>query len=188
MEGKDPVKGNLAVTKRPTPDESRVSNMPPRKAIEVSVNGQLRQIEADDETPLLAVLRNVLGLRAARFGCGHEQCGACMVLVDGAPVYSCTRALGTVAGKVVTTLEGIGTAERPHPLQESILAEQAGQCGYCLSGIIVSAKALLDRKPQPSRAEIAAALDPHLCRCGAHTRIIRAVERAAAALRAGAGA
>jgi nicotinate dehydrogenase subunit A len=111
-----------------------------------------------------------------------------MVLVDGEPVYSCTRPIATVGGTTVTTLEGLGTAEAPHPLQEAFLAEQAGQCGYCLSGIIVSAKALLDRTPNPSRAEIARALDPHLCRCGAHTRIVRAVERAAAALRGGAGA
>jgi nicotinate dehydrogenase subunit A len=158
------------------------------KPIAFAVNGQMQSLDIDDGTPLLAVLRNVLGLRAARFGCGHEQCGACMVLVDGEPAYSCTRPVGTVEGKAVTTLEGLGTAAAPHPLQEAVLAEQAGQCGYCLSGIIVSAKALLDRTPNPSRVEIAAALDPHLCRCGAHTRIIRAVERAAAVLRGGAGA
>jgi len=158
------------------------------KPIAFTVNGQAQSLDVEDATPLLAVLRNVLGLRAARFGCGHEQCGACMVLVDGEPAYSCTRPVGTVEGKAVTTLEGLGTAAAPHPLQEAILAEQAGQCGYCLSGIIVSAKALLDRRPDPSRAEITAALDPHLCRCGAHTRIVRAVERVAAALRGGAGA
>jgi len=156
--------------------------------ISLVVNGTALSIDAAEDAPLLAVLRNGLGLRAARFGCGHEQCGACTVLVDGEPVYACTRAVGTIAGRAVTTLEGLGTAEAPHPLQEAILAEQAGQCGYCLSGIIVSAKALLDRAPSPSRAEIAAALDPHLCRCGAHNRILRAVERAAAALRAGTAA
>ncbi len=153
------------------------------RTIVFTVNGEPRSVAAGEDAPLLAVLRNVLGLRAARFGCGHEQCGACMVLVEGEPVYSCTRPIGTVEGKAVTTLEGIGTAEAPHPLQAAILAEQAGQCGYCLSGIIVSAKALLDKRPDPTRAEIVAALDPHLCRCGAHTRIGRAVERAAAALR-----
>jgi nicotinate dehydrogenase subunit A len=158
------------------------------KPIAFTVNGQARSVEAGEDTPLLSVLRNALSLRAARFGCGHEQCGACIVLVDGEPVYSCTRSIGTVAGRAVTTLEGLGTAEAPHPLQEAILAEQAGQCGYCLSGIIVSAKVLLDRTPSPSRAEIAAALDPHLCRCGAHNRILRAVERAAAALRGEAAA
>ena len=156
-----------------------------RKTFELSVNGQLRLVEADAEAPLLSVLRNALGLRAARFGCGHEQCGACMVLVDGEPVYSCTRAIGTLDGKAVTTPEGLGTPEAPHPVQDAILAEQAGQCGYCLSGIMISAKALLDRSPDPARPEIVAALDPHLCRCGAHTRIIRAIERAAAALRGG---
>jgi nicotinate dehydrogenase subunit A len=158
------------------------------KSIAFTVNGRLRSVEADEDTPLLSVLRNTLGLRAARFGCGHEQCGACMVLVDGEPVYSCTRAVGTVAGRTVATLEGLGTADAPHPLQAAMLAEQAGQCGYCLSGIIVSAKALLDRASNPSRAEIAAALDPHLCRCGAHNRILRAVGRAAAALRDGTAA
>ncbi len=156
--------------------------------ISLVVNGRAHSIACSADAPLLHILRNALGLRAARFGCGHEQCGACMVLVDGEPVYSCTRAVGTLEGKTVTTPEGIGTAAAPHPVQEAILAEQAGQCGYCLSGIVVSAKALLDRTPNPSRAEIAAALDPHLCRCGAHTRIVRAVERAAAALRGGAGA
>ena len=158
------------------------------KTLAFILNGKPQTVDVDEGTPLLSVLRNALGLRAARFGCGHEQCGACMVLVDGEPVYSCTRAIATVGGTTVTTLEGLGTAEAPHPLQEAFLAEQAGQCGYCLSGIIVSAKALLDRTPNPSRAEIARALDPHLCRCGAHTRIVRAVERAAVALRGGAGA
>jgi len=158
------------------------------KTFELTINGQPRRVEADEDTPLLAVLRNHLNLKAARFGCGHEQCGACMVLVDGEPVYSCTRPVSAVLGKTVVTLEGLGTAEAPHPLQEAFLAEQAGQCGYCLSGILISAKALLDKNPSPSRRDIAAALDPHLCRCGAHNRIIRAVERAAATLREGAGA
>ncbi|HEY7383304.1 MAG TPA: (2Fe-2S)-binding protein [Beijerinckiaceae bacterium] len=156
--------------------------------ITLVVNGQARDVAADPDAPLLAVLRNALGLKGSRFGCGHEQCGACMVLVDGEPVYACTRPLGTIAGKAVTTVEGLGAQDRPHPLQEAFLAEQAGQCGYCLSGILVSAKALLDRNPQPSRAEIAAALDRHLCRCGAHNRIVRAVQRAAAVLREGAPA
>jgi nicotinate dehydrogenase subunit A len=153
------------------------------RTIAFTVNGTPRSVATSEDAPLLSVLRNALGLRAARFGCGHEQCGACMVLVDGEPVYSCTRPIGTLEGKAVTTLEGIGTAERPHPLQAAILAEQAGQCGYCLSGIIVSAKALLDKRPSPTRAEIVEALNPHLCRCGAHARIVRAVESAAAALR-----
>ena len=156
--------------------------------LQFTVNGEPRSIVADEDTPLLAVLRNLLGLRSARFGCGHEQCGACMVLVDGEPAYSCTRPVSTVSGKSVVTVEGLGTAERPHPLQQAILEQQAGQCGYCLSGIMISAKALLDDNPRPSRAEIAEALDPHLCRCGTQLRIIAAVERAGAAMRREPGA
>ena len=152
-----------------------------------TLNGAPRSVETDEDTPLLAVLRNRLGLRSARFGCGHEQCGACMVLVDGEPAYSCTRPVSTVVGKSILTVEGLGTAEKPHPLQQAFLDEQAGQCGYCLSGIMISAKALLDGNPNPSRADIVGALDPHLCRGGAHLRIIAAVERAAAALRQGSG-
>ena len=150
---------------------------------ELVVNGEAVTVDADEATPLLAVLRNRLGLKATRFGCGLEQCGACMVLVDGQPAHSCSQPIRTAAGKTVTTVEGLGTPKSPHPLQSAVLAEQAGQCGYCLSGILISAKALIDRNPAPSRAEIAAALDRHLCRCGAHNRILRAVERAAAALR-----
>ena len=152
-----------------------------------TVNHEPRSVEADEDTPLLAVLRNTLGLRGTRFGCGHEQCGACMVLVEGKPAYSCTLPISTVTGKSVLTVEGLGTAAEPHPLQQALLEEQAGQCGYCLSGIMMSAKALLDDNPDPSRAEISAALDPHLCRCGTHLRIFRAVERAAATLRRGSG-
>src|SRR5213595_507613 len=129
--------------------------------------------------PLLAVLRNTLGLSGTRFGCGLEQCGACMVLVDGEPAYACTREVSTVAGKRVTTVEGLAGGDRLHPLQQAFLAEQAGQCGYCLSGILMSAAALLAHDPRPDRAAIVAALDRHLCRCGAHNRIVRAVERAA---------
>jgi nicotinate dehydrogenase subunit A len=103
-----------------------------------------------------------------------------MVLVDGEPAYACTREVGTVAGRTVTTIEGLGTPAKPHPLQQAFLDEQAGQCGYCLSGILMSAKALLDRNPNPGRSEVVAALDRHLCRCGSHQRILRAVERAAA--------
>lgn len=150
---------------------------------EMTVNGATRSVEAEDDTALLYVLRNDLGLKGSRFGCGHEQCGACMVLVDGKPAYSCTLPVSAVAGKRVTTVEGLGTAQAPHPLQEAFLAEQAGQCGYCLSGILISAAALIERNADPSRAEVAAALDPHLCRCGAHNRIVRAVLRAAAAMR-----
>jgi nicotinate dehydrogenase subunit A len=151
------------------------------QTFELTVNGATQRVAADEDTPLLAVLRNVLDLRGSRFGCGHERCGACMVLVDGEPVYSCTRLVATVAGRSVTTVEGLGSADVPHPLQAAFLAEQAGQCGYCLSGMLISAKALLDRNPHPSRAEIVTALEPHLCRCGVHNRIVRAVERAASA-------
>ena len=118
-----------------------------------------------------------------RFGCGLEQCGCCTVLVDGQPEKSCAKPVWSVAGKKITTVEGLGTEAKPHPLQQAFLDEQAGQCGYCLSGILVSAKALLDRNPQPTRAQIAEALDGNICRCGSHNRILRAVEKAAAVMR-----
>ena len=148
----------------------------------LNVNGKAVTVSAAEDAQLLDVLRNSLGLVGTRFGCGLEQCGSCMVLVDGAPVKSCTRPMSTLAGKSITTIEGLGTPAKPHPLQQAFLDEQAGQCGYCLSGILISAKALLDKNPKPSRADIVAALDKHLCRCGSHPRILRAVERAAAAL------
>jgi nicotinate dehydrogenase subunit A len=154
--------------------------------IALTVNGQAVSVAvAHEDTPLLDVLRNELRLMGTRFGCGLEQCGCCIVLIDGKPEKSCGRAIGSVAGRAVTTVEGLGTPERPHPLQQAFLEEQAAQCGYCLSGILISAKALLDRNPSPSRAEIAKALDDNLCRCGAHNRIMRAVEKAAARLREG---
>jgi nicotinate dehydrogenase subunit A len=152
----------------------------------LTVNGRPVNVTADHDTPLLDILRNHLGLVGTKFGCGQEQCGCCMVLIDGHPEKSCGKPLSTVAGKAVTTIEGLGTPERPHPLQQAFLDEQAGQCGYCLSGILISAKALLDRNSAPSRAEIAEALDDNICRCGSHVRIIRAVERAARLLREGA--
>jgi nicotinate dehydrogenase subunit A len=150
-------------------------------AIALTVNGRAVSVEVDATTPLLDVLRNHLDLKGSRYGCGLEQCGTCMVLIDGEAIYSCTREISSVAGRGVITIEGLGTADAPHPLQRAFLEEQAGQCGYCLSGIIISAKALLDRAPLPSRAEIVAALDKHLCRCGTHTRIIAAVQKAAGA-------
>src|SRR5207253_6455144 len=156
------------------------------QAIQFSVNGSAVSVSADGDTPLLDVLRNHLGLVGTKFGCGAEQCGSCMVLVDGKPEKSCGTALSTVAGRAVLTIEGLGTPEHPHPLQQAVLDEQAGQCGYCLSGILISAKALLDRNPSPSRAQIAEALDDNICRCGSHIRILRAIERAAASLREGA--
>jgi nicotinate dehydrogenase subunit A len=151
--------------------------------LEFKINGKRAAVAIDDDASLLTVLRNALGLMGARFGCGEEQCGACMVLVDGAPAYSCTLPASAVGGKAIVTLEGLGTPDDPHPLQIAFIDEQAGQCGYCLAGILVSAKALIDRNPAPTRADIVAALDRHLCRCGAHNRIVRAVERAATALR-----
>jgi nicotinate dehydrogenase subunit A len=147
--------------------------------IAFTVNGNAARIDVPETTSLLETLRNHLGLMGTRYGCGLEQCGTCTVLVDGQPVFACTRETGTVAGRSVTTIEGLGTPDKLHPLQQAFLDEQAGQCGYCLSGIILSAKALLDRNPKPSRTEIVEALDRHLCRCGTHQRIIRAVERAA---------
>ena len=156
--------------------------------IALTVNGRPVRVTALETTPLLDVLRNQLDLKGTRYGCGLEQCGSCMVLLDGEPIYACSREIGTVAGRSVTTIEGLGSAAQPHPLQQAFLDEQAGQCGYCLSGIVISAKALLDRNPSPTRADIATALDKNLCRCGAHPRILRAVEKAAAMLREGKGA
>ena len=150
---------------------------------ELVVNGEARRVEAAADTPLIYVLRNQLGLKGTRYGCGLEQCGSCMVLIDGQPTYACSRAVDGAAGREILTVEGLGTTGSPHPLQQAILAEQAGQCGYCLSGILMSGKALLDRNPAPSREQIVEALDRHLCRCGSQLRIIRAVERAAAAIR-----
>jgi len=149
--------------------------------IDLNVNGRAVSLSADPDTPLLDVLRNSLDLKGTRYGCGLEQCGCCMVLIDGEPVCACTRAVDSVRGRSVTTVEGLGTPDDPHPLQRAFQDEQAGQCGYCLSGILISAKALLDRNPRPSRTDITAVLDKHLCRCGTHTRIIRAVQKAAAA-------
>ena len=146
--------------------------------MQLIVNGEAVHVKTDGAKPLLSVLRDELGLRGTRFGCGTEQCGACMVLIDGEPAFSCARELASLAGKAVTTVEGLTQNGAPHPLQQAFVEEQAGQCGYCLSGILISAAALLARSPRPSRGEIAAALDRHLCRCGAHNRIMRAVARA----------
>ena len=151
------------------------------KNVTFTVNGQLHHIETVAATPLIYVLRNNIGLTGVRYGCGLEQCGSCMVLIDGEPAYACSRAVDSVKGREVLTVEGLH--KQGHPLFEAFLAEQAGQCGYCLSGILINAKALLDRNSSPSREDIKAALDKNLCRCGAHVRIINAVERAAATLR-----
>jgi len=150
--------------------------------VALTLNGAAVALDVPEEVSLLHALRGPGGLSGPRFGCGTEQCGTCMVLLDGRPAYACTLPAGSVAGRSVTTVEGLGTPEAPHPLQAAFLAEQAGQCGYCLSGILVSAAALLARDPDPDEAAIRAALDPHLCRCGSHNRILRAVRRAAAAM------
>ena len=145
------------------------------------VNGRPISVSTDGTAPLLSVLRDELGLRGSKFGCGTEQCGACVVLVDGEPVYSCTREVVTLAGKSITTVEGLSKNGALSPLQQAFLDEQAGQCGYCLSGILVAAAALLRKQPKPSRADIVAALDPHLCRCGIHNRVVRAIQTASGA-------
>jgi nicotinate dehydrogenase subunit A len=148
-------------------------------AINIKVNGAMHSVPAEPDTPLLYVLRNDLGLNAAKFGCGIAQCGACTVLVDGKPVRSCATPIDTLGRSEITTLESLGTIERPHPLQAAFMAEQAAQCGYCIPGMIMVAKALLDRNPQPSEADVRQGLAGNLCRCGAHNRIVRAVLRAA---------
>lgn len=159
------------------------------KKFDFSVNGKPVSVSLDnEETPLLNVLRNELGLMGTRFGCGLEQCGCCMVLIDGAPEKCCTKPVWSVTGKQIVTVEGLGSAGSPHPLQQAFIDEQAGQCGYCLAGILIAAKALLDKNPAPTRPQIAAALDGNICRCGSHNRIMRAVEKAAAAMRAGGSA
>jgi nicotinate dehydrogenase subunit A len=149
----------------------------------IIVNGREHEVAATPETPLLFVLRNELGLVAAKYGCGFGRCGACAVLVDGEAVLSCITPVGAVAGPV-TTLEGLGTADDLHPLQRAFLDEQAAQCGYCTAGIVVTAAALLGRNPHPTDAEMREALAGTLCRCGSHPRILKAVRRASEAMAA----
>jgi nicotinate dehydrogenase subunit A len=147
--------------------------------INLRVNGAARTVSVESDTPLLYVLRNDLELNAPKYGCGLGQCGSCTVHVDGRAVRSCVTPVSTVAGKAITTLEGLGTLDKLHPLQKAFLDEQAAQCGYCTNGMIMSAKALLDANPKPSDAQIKQALAGNLCRCGSHNRIVRAVQRAA---------
>jgi len=147
--------------------------------VSLSVNGRTCEVDADPNTPLLYALRNDLDLRGARFGCGNGECGACFVLIDGHPAPSCDTPLWAAAGKAITTIEGLCAQGSLHPLQQAFIAEQAAQCGYCTSGIIISAAALLAGNPRPTEAEVRAALDRNLCRCGAHNRVVRAVLRAA---------
>jgi nicotinate dehydrogenase subunit A len=146
----------------------------------LEVNGSSRAVEsADPDQPLLYVLRNALGLKGTKFGCGEGQCGACSVLVDGAPVNSCVLTIARAAGRRITTIEGLGTPASPHPVQAAFIAEQAAQCGYCTSGIVMATAALLARTPSPTPEQAREALEGNLCRCGAHDRVLRAVKRAA---------
>jgi nicotinate dehydrogenase subunit A len=147
--------------------------------ISLKVNGQDHQIDADPDTPLLYVLREELALNAAKFGCGLGQCGACTVIVDGKAVLSCVTPLLLLEGKQVTTLEGLGSLEAPGPIQRAFIEEQAAQCGYCIAGMMMRAQALLQKNPKPTDEQIRSELEPHLCRCGTHMRILRAVHRAA---------
>ena len=147
--------------------------------ITLDVNGRRHEVDDDPDTPLLYVLRGTLGLNAAKFGCGLGQCGACTVMVDSRAVLSCITPVSAVASRRVTTVEGLGTAERPGPMQRAFIEEQAAQCGYCIPGMMMRAQALLQSTPDASEEQIRRALEPNLCRCGTHMRILRAVGRAA---------
>jgi len=147
--------------------------------ISLKVNGATHSVPADPDTPLLYVLRNDLELNGAKFGCGLSQCGACTVLVDGQAVRSCVTPAGTVTGSEITTIEGLGTIDKPHPLQQAFIDEQAAQCGYCINGMVMTAKSLLAKNPHPTDAQVRDGLALNLCRCGTHNRIVRAVLRAA---------
>jgi len=156
--------------------------------MEIEVNGQRSRVTAEPETPLLYVLRNELQLKGTRYGCGLGQCGACTVVVDGVAVQSCDVPVAAVAGKRVTTIEALAADGRLHPLQQAFIDEQAAQCGYCASGILMSAKALLDANPRPDEAQIREALAGNLCRCGTQTRILRAIQRVVEGTAAGGAA
>jgi nicotinate dehydrogenase subunit A len=151
--------------------------MPP--PFRLNVNGAVHEVTAEGDTPLLYVLRNDLGLNGSKFGCGLGQCGACTALLNGAAIRTCVFPLSGVGDASVITLEGLGTVDRPHVLQRAFIAEQAAQCGYCINGMIMTAKAFLDHNPHPTDADIRQALSHNLCRCGTHSRIVRAVQRAA---------
>jgi nicotinate dehydrogenase subunit A len=147
--------------------------------ISLTVNGKSRVVDTDPSTPLLYVLRDVLGLNGPKFGCGLSQCGACTVILDGNIALSCSIPVTAVANRNITTLEGLGSVANPHRLQKAFIEEQAAQCGYCMNGIVMTAKVLLDRNPSPTKLQIKQALQDNLCRCGSHLRVIRAIERAA---------
>ncbi len=151
--------------------------------MKIKVNGREHEVDSDPDTPLLYVLRNDLALNGAKFGCGLGQCGACTVMVDNEAVFSCLTPLLVVQGREITTVEGLGSIDNPGPLQRAFIEEQAAQCGYCIAGMMMRAAALLQKNPHPSDAEICAALEPNLCRCGTHMRILRAVRRAAELMR-----
>ena len=150
-------------------------------AISLKVNGVRHSVQAEPDTPLLYVLRNDLGLNGPKFGCGLGQCGACTVLLDGEPTRSCVLPISDVGQEEITTIEGLGTIDNPHPLQKAFIDEQAAQCGYCLNGMVMTAKELLARIPRPTEADVRGELARNLCRCGTHNRIVRAVMRAAQA-------
>jgi len=154
--------------------------------VELTVNGQTRSVDADLDTPLLYVLRDHLELNAAKYGCGLGQCGACTVMVDGEAVYSCIMPILLLEGRKVTTLEGLGDIKKPAPIQQAFIEEQAAQCGYCIAGMMMRAHALLQKNVKASDSEIRRALEPHLCRCGTHMRILKAVHRAAELMQAAA--
>jgi nicotinate dehydrogenase subunit A len=146
--------------------------------ISLKVNGRVRMVDTDAATPLLYVLRNDLELKGPRFGCGLGQCGACAVILDGKAIRSCITPVNAAQNRAITTLEGLGSSANPHALQRAFVEEQAAQCGFCMNGILMNAKALLDKNPSPTADEIRTALDPILCRCGSHLRVIRAFQRA----------
>ena len=149
--------------------------------IELDVNGRRHAVDAEGDTPLLYVLRDHLAMNGAKFGCGLGQCGACTVIVDGKAVFSCVTPISVLGGRAIRTIEGLGTPDRPSPLQRAFIDEQAAQCGYCIAGMIMRAEALLQRTPAPADDEIRRTMEPNLCRCGTHTRILRAIRRAAEA-------
>jgi nicotinate dehydrogenase subunit A len=152
--------------------------------IALKINGASRKVDVDPSTPLLYVLRNDLDLHGPRFGCGLAQCGACSVIMEGAAIRSCVTPVSVAANKSITTLEGLGSVAKPHALQAAFIEEQAAQCGYCMNGMIMNAKVLLDKNKNPSEDDIKKWLDPILCRCGSHLRVIRAIKRAAANMQA----
>ena len=147
--------------------------------ISLRVNGRAHEVDVEPDTPLLYILRNDIALNGPKFGCGLGQCGACTVIVEGRAIRSCSVEVGAVRDAAITTLDGLGTRDKPHPVQQAFIAEQAAQCGYCMNGMIMEATALLARNPDPSEAEIRDALARNLCRCGTHVEIVRAVRRAA---------